>query len=1073
MGLKKSNLRHSYVGKGNDILKKFLLPAICESIYYDRITSFFTVDSLLAISQGIQLLYSRNGKMRLLIGIHSVPQELVVAATSIEKLREEINKIRLKIQREISYLTDSLEKDRIVTIAWMIEDGLLEVKAVATKGEGIFHPKTIILTDENGDKVVAVGSPNETTCGLGSNYESLMVSNSWDSPDAVFDYEQLFESLWNGKEDDLIVLDINEEILSIIKDGLGDYYAKRHPRKMDNILELSSQMPANFFVSGTIPALYVHQERAVIDALSRWPVRVLFADEVGLGKTFEVASTMAFMIKYYHIERVVILVPKAVIKQWQDELFNHFNIFAYRYDSGKNSYFDPTGHSFSLEKNNPLGIFSPNIILMSVQFARGRNGSNSLLEQKDTKLPDLLILDEAHSARVNFDSSGHSKKTNIYEMIEKVSKKIPHIIFATATPMQKDSNEYHAILKLLGLSKAWDKTNNYQNSLKLISYDNKPDTSDSYNAYKLLMSTINDMHPNLLTLDKREKTFLNSLIKNHNELDKNDIACNVQKDWPIFRSIFIKLHPAHLLTIRNTRRALESINYRFPKRSLYEIRIENADYVSKFYFKVSYYLTYHCFKFENLLLGEKRINKAFIEVSYKQRLFSSLFSCQKSLLRRLDKVEKIEDCFNEKLDNKSQFTYHIDDSDNDLDNDDELQNLNEKRYKLDSSKSDSLKLALDSEKTYLLKLIGDLNELLSKYDDPKIKESIKIALNQIAIGDGVLVFSRFTDTIEALINEYKKLRKERILYAIYTGKESLIIYPDDTARQCDKNDIKKALFDGDLKLIFCSDAASEGLNLQAARTLINVDVPWTPGRLEQRIGRIARLGQKATEVNIFNVWYPNSIEERMYHRIQSRLKESNLAIGEFPEVIAEEILNEVLKNEDSKKTLDVFNEIRNSFQIKALDVLWKNGSSKITESHFARRILMDICNKYLKKIKSLYDGEVIKYSLPDGTFIELSEREGMEESISLKSIPSGLISYDLSSIKAIKDPIGNVAAFVLKEDSSKIIDYSAILRAILGENITEKDYLDGYPKMLPNPSNLDLRYATDIDVGEPPCFWDF
>lgn len=78
---------------------------------------------------------------------------------------------------------------------------------------------------------------------------------------------------------------------------------------MDNAIEMNiiakmAEMPANFFVSGDIPSLYMHQERTVIDALSRWPVRVMFSDEVGLGKTFEAAATLAFLIKYADIKRV-------------------------------------------------------------------------------------------------------------------------------------------------------------------------------------------------------------------------------------------------------------------------------------------------------------------------------------------------------------------------------------------------------------------------------------------------------------------------------------------------------------------------------------------------------------------------------------------------------------------------------------------------------------------------------------------------------------------------------------------------------------------------------------------------
>ena len=138
-----------------------------------------------------------------------------------------------------------------------------------------------------------------------------------------------------------------------------------------------------------------------------------------------------------------------------------------------------------------------------------------------------------------------------------------------------------------------------------------------------------------------------------------------------------------------------------------------------------------------------------------------------------------------------------------------------------------------------------------------------------------------------------------------------------------QNSLKKALFAKTVRIVFCSDAASEGLNLQAARVLINVDVPWTPARLEQRIGRIARLGQVASEVEVYNVWYPYSVEARMYHRIQKRLEGTNLAIGEYPEVVAASIKKAILDGEDEDNAgLAQLNEIRNSYQLSALEALW-------------------------------------------------------------------------------------------------------------------------------------------------------
>ena len=81
MGLRDIDVNASYAGKGADILKRFLLPSIDACVRYDRVTSFYTIESLLAISQGIDSLYRKHGKMRLIIGIHSFPEVFVDAVT--------------------------------------------------------------------------------------------------------------------------------------------------------------------------------------------------------------------------------------------------------------------------------------------------------------------------------------------------------------------------------------------------------------------------------------------------------------------------------------------------------------------------------------------------------------------------------------------------------------------------------------------------------------------------------------------------------------------------------------------------------------------------------------------------------------------------------------------------------------------------------------------------------------------------------------------------------------------------------------------------------------------------------
>jgi hypothetical protein len=85
----------------------------------------------------------------------------------------------------------------------------------------------------------------------------------------------------------------------------------------------------------------------------------------------------------------------------------------------------------------------------------------------------------------------------------------------------------------------------------------------------------------------------------------------------------------------------------------------------------------------------------------------------------------------------------------------------------------------------------------------------------------------------------------------------------------------------------CNDAASEGLNLQTADALINYDLPWNPMRVEQRIGRIDRIGQENDEVEIINYAYEDSIDGDIYEQLEERLDLFENVVGKMRPVLSD------------------------------------------------------------------------------------------------------------------------------------------------------------------------------------------
>ena len=119
---------------------------------------------------------------------------------------------------------------------------------------------------------------------------------------------------------------------------------------------------------------------------------------------------------------------------------------------------------------------------------------------------------------------------------------------------------------------------------------------------------------------------------------------------------------------------------------------------------------------------------------------------------------------------------------------------------------------------------------------------------------GCIVFSQYYDTAYWVCAELaKSLAPEPVGVYAGTGKSGL--FRGEDFASVEREDIKMAVKKREIRLLVATDAACEGLNLQTFGTLVNVDLPWNPSRLEQRLGRIRRIGQARRTVDMLNLVY--------------------------------------------------------------------------------------------------------------------------------------------------------------------------------------------------------------------------
>ena len=147
-----------------------------------------------------------------------------------------------------------------------------------------------------------------------------------------------------------------------------------------------------------------------------------------------------------------------------------------------------------------------------------------------------------------------------------------------------------------------------------------------------------------------------------------------------------------------------------------------------------------------------------------------------------------------------------------------------------------------------------------------------------------MVFTQYTDTMDFLREELLKNADLRLM--CFSGRGGEIPTADGGWRGIDRDEAKRRFRAGEADILLCTDAAAEGLNFQFCGTLINYDMPWNPMRVEQRIGRIDRLGQRHKIIRIVNLHYEGTVETDVYRALRSRIGLFESVVGRLQPILA-------------------------------------------------------------------------------------------------------------------------------------------------------------------------------------------
>ena len=886
-----------YYGPADDPLNNFYIPALSASMQYDRSAGFFSSTALAVAAAGVARLIQNGGRMRLLVGA-SLDENDVAAIQQGYDLQTRV------AERLLQHFPDpqnALLRQRLQVLAWMVAEGTLEFRVVLPRDErgypipanlsqDYYHPKSGIFTDRAGDRVAFTGSVNESATAWQKNYEEFSVYLSWGEGQSYLpQVATRFERLWNGNEPDWIALDIpravRDRLLTYrppnapMRDPLerpeqtvksdGENYGAipQSERLLFAFLRDAPFLPHATGLGAATSAItpLPHQARVANEILRRFPDRAMLCDEVGLGKTIEAGLVIRQLVLSGRVKRLLILAPKSILKQWQEELYEKFALDVPRYDA--NRFWGVYDKPLDAPDGNPWDAFD--YLIAGSQLAKRADRRAQILAARNW---DLLVVDEAHHARRKDFKERIYRPNRLLGLLNEINErnKAASLLLMTATPMQVHPLEVWDLLTVLGLGGRWGADDD--NFLRFFGEMRKPfDQAD----WEFIFDLVQDYLATGGTIDEDFKrqviadigqvkwAAIEGLLTKPGERSRilRQLGASVQSH---VKELAHRHTPITRYVFRNTRTLLREylrrgiMRERVPTRKPRIERVEMLPEELVLYTRIDEYISHFYQKYEN-----ERRGLGFVMTVYRRRLTSSFHALHLSLERRLkflrgvisgDKVFDDDDLEQDELEQD--------------DAEDLLSDADRERFK--------------TEVEYVEDFIQQLR--LLSVAESKL-EALKNELRRVMLQRStVLVFTQYTDTMDYLRDQLKEVYGSQV--ACYSGRGGEVwngIAWVSAAKEAVKTDFRE----GRISILLCTESASEGLNLQTCGVLINYDMPWNPMRVEQRIGRIDRIGQQFDQVWITNYFYRDTIEDVIYQRLADRIDWFEVVVGDLQPILAE------------------------------------------------------------------------------------------------------------------------------------------------------------------------------------------
>ena len=837
-----------------------LTPRLQGARSYDRIAGYFSSSILEVAGEAFDQV---EGKVRIACNSHLSRADVEVARAAKAAMRREWCESRPEALGDPA-------RPRFRRLYDGLRSGRLAVRVLPDDVFGLIHGKAGVITLADGRRTSFLGSANESASAFRLNYELVWED---DAPEAVRWVQQEFDALWSSP--------FAVELADFIVGDL-DRLARREPiRDVDRWRE--DPDPASAVIEAPVyrreVGLWEHQKYFVKLAFDahRGPhgARFVLADQVGLGKTLQLAMA-AQLMALVGDEPVLVLAPKSLVWQWQGELDTLLGLPSAVWDGqqwmDERGVEHPGGGAEAIRRcPRRVGIVSTGLI------TRGSEAAGLLAHMRF----ECVILDEAHRARRRSrgpDAFGPAAPNNLLRFLFEISPRTKSLLLATATPVQLHPIEAYDLLDALArgsdavLGGPGSRWRDARGSLDLVLGNVAPPLpfEERWEWWRNPLPPRSEgkdyqILRNSLELPDEAAYAPGSAIDDLRPSDRQRIMHGFER--------LVESHNPYIRTIvLRTREYLEETidpETDEPYLTPVKVRLHGESDADAIRFPPFLEEAYHAAETFCALLA-KRQGSGFFRTLLLRRMGSTMEAGRRT-------VQKI-------LHDWRGFDPSEDDED----------------------LEETFAALTDEERAVLLRLERALEA--NRERDPKYAVVRRLLVNDGWLQRGCIVFSQYFDSVWWLAQQLTAELPEEAI-AVYAGSNRSGTMQRGTFERRRRDALKDAVRRGEVRLLLGTDAASEGLNLQRLGALVNLDLPWNPSRLEQRKGRIQRIGQIRSEVDVYNMRYANSVEDRVRELLSERLARISDLFGQLPDTLEDAWVQVALgKVEEARQTIDAVPE---------------------------------------------------------------------------------------------------------------------------------------------------------------------